>query len=180
MSQSTAWVALLGVVIGGALTFATTEYRECRERNRKRHGNFEALAVEIQICGELADGYLKGNVLAPAYRMPMIAYQRSFPELLTDGVLAVDETKALIRFYINVAAFNFSVDQAQAALMSSDEERPPHLIRETKRARLKAAKLRRGEPQYSAALDVAKAHLPKESRERLAIPIEALAEEERD
>lgn len=175
------WTSLLGVVVGAGLAFGIAEYRDAKERSRKRRGNFEALAVEIQICGELADGYLKGGVMAPAYRMPLTAYNKCFADLLTDGVLASAETNAVIRFYINVAAFNFAVDQAQIALMKRDDDEPtPRSRREASRAMLKASNICRSSEQYGAAIGVMRQHLPEESRARLAIPLGDLLKEERD
>lgn len=172
------WNPLLGVIVGAALGFGLAEYRDYKERKRRRRGNFEALAVEIQICDELAHGYLNGGVMAPAYRMPLTAYSKCFSDLLTDGVLTASETNAVIRFYINVAAFNFAVDQAQAALMKRDDDQPTtRLKREASRTFLKAQNIRR---DNSSAMDVMRNHLPEKSRARLAIPLGDLVEEERD
>jgi hypothetical protein len=176
------WVSLLGVVIGAALGFGISEFREWRQRKRQRVGYLEALAVEIGVCGDLARDYCAGGVMAPAYRMPLLAYQRAFPELLSAGILVSKETDALMRFYFNAAAFNFALDQAQAVLMKKKEDRPEkRLDWETRRAMLKARKLARGSNtpnHFDAAIAALRSHLPRDATTRLNIPTEELQEGE--
>ena len=175
------WNTLLGVVVGAALGYLGAELREFFRRKRERQGHFEALGVEIQICSDIARGDSGGKVRAPAYRMPLMAYQRSFPLLIADGVLSLEEINALARFYMNAAAFNYSLDQAQAVLMKKEEDRPPkRLENESFRARMKALKLNsEGESSnhYHTAIRVITAHLPEGSRKRLLLPGVELEEE---
>jgi len=176
------WIPLLSVVIGVILGYAATELRESCRRTRERRGHLEALAVEIQICSEIATGYLVGKVRAPAYRMPVLAYQRSLPAILAEGVLNMTETNALVRFYANALAFNFSIDQAQAVLMKKQEDRPPNRLElEVRRARLKAEKLGKSDRtpnHYDAAMSVLKKHLPEDSQRRLTLTAGELVEDE--
>ena len=173
MTEAPIWVPLLSVSIGALWGFGVAEARDLIHRRRQRRGNFEALGVELQMCGDLASGYLRDKVMAPAYRMPLMAYEHSLPALLVDGVLSVAETNALLRFYVNAMAFNFSVDQVQAVLMMKEDSRPPmRLEHETNRVRLKAGKLCRGSQpanHFDAAVAVIRRHLPKEARARLLI-----------
>lgn len=182
MSQSPWWVPLISVVIGAILGYCAAEMREWRRRKREIRGHLEALAIEIQICSEIAAGYLDGKVMAPAYRMPILAHAKSFPVLMSDGLLRSEDISALARFYLNVHAFNLAIDQAQAVLMKKDEDRPPHrLEREVSRSRLKAKKLIKSGAKpthYDNAMAVMRRHLPADSRSRLSVPEEDLAEED--
>ena len=174
------WGPLLGAVIGVLLGFGLNELRERCRRDRERRGHFEALAAELQICATMALGYLKGGVMAPAYRMPTVAYSRSLPALLADGVLEFSETEALIRFYVGAQSFNFALDQAQQLLMQKPDERPEkRLDLEVGRAQLKARKLAKDSEKpnhYDGAIAVVRVHLPKKSHGRLSIEEEDLSE----
>jgi hypothetical protein len=175
---------LLGVVVGAALGYGIAELRDYYTRRRQRHGHLEALGVELQMCGDIARGYLSGKVMAPAYRMPMIAYERSLPALLAEGVLTVQEMHALMRYYVNAIAFNFALDLTQQVLMVPKEDRAERrLEREAGRARLKAEKLsnRGASNHYTAAIGVIRSHLPEKAARRLAmVPASELVEEEAD
>lgn len=168
---------MLGVAVGILLGWGVAAFREHLRRGRERRGHFEALAVEIQVCADMASGYMRGGVMAPAYRMPFIAYENSFPALLADGVLTFQETEALIRFYIGAQSFNFCLDQAQSVLMTKHEDRAAErLEREVRRARLKAQKLKREDGKkthFDGAIEVVRAHLPAKSIARMSIsPVE--------
>ena len=175
------WGALVGALVGVLLGFCISEFRDWRERRRKRYGFLEALAVEINVCADLAKGYFDGRVMAPAYRLPLLAYERVLPEILSEGILTIQETQALIRFYFNVAALNFCLDQAQAVLMQKEPDRPhERLEREVRRAKLKARKLRKDSGpgnHYDAAIDVIRRHLPKDRNVRLGLSVEEVLEE---
>lgn len=175
------WSSLIGVVAGVVLGYGLAELREFLRRDRERRGHLEALAVEIQVCSDLAGGYIVGKVMAPAYRMPLVAYERSFPILISEGILSLEEINAVARFYLNAGAFNLGVDQAQAVLMKRNEDRPPErLEHEVNRARLKARKLLRTgtASHYTAAMAAISRHLPTKARARLKLPEEELVEEE--
>ncbi len=105
------WAPLLAAVAGVLFGWGISEWRDRKVRERKRNGCFESLAAEIQICSAMSSGYLKGNVMAPAYRMPLMAYENALPPLLAEGVLTYAQMEALTLFYVNVQAFNFALDQ---------------------------------------------------------------------
>ena len=184
MSSTSGWLPLIGVVVGAGLGYAVAELRDYSTRKRQRQGHLEALGVELQMCGEIARGYLSGKVMAPAYRMPTIAYERSLPALLAEAVLTVQEMHALMRYYVNAAAFNFALDQTQQVLMIPKEERAERrLDREASRARLKAEKLSNhgASNHYKTAIEVIRSHLPEKAALRLAmVPANELVLEESD
>jgi hypothetical protein len=172
MSITPWWIPIVSVVIGVVLGYGAAELREYFRRKHERRGHFEALAVEIELCGELTAAYLASSVQTPAYRLPARAYETAFPAILAAGVLSMREIDALTRFYINVHSFNLAIDQAQATLMKREEDRPPERLgQEVRRAELKAIKLRKGEApnQYDDAMAVLMAHLPEESIKRLLL-----------
>jgi hypothetical protein len=170
------WVSLLSVIVGAVIGFCVSEFRDWRQRKRTIAGYFEALAVEIQICGELARGYVKGRVRAPSYRLPVLAYQKALPELLSQGELTYNEKYALVRFYMNANQLNFCMEQIQTLFMRTQEERPDDRVdREHKRALLKAGKIQKDRTPsnfYDAAMEVVRAHLSKNSKTGAVLAIE--------
>src|SRR5262245_1995806 len=104
------WIPIVSVVIGVVLGYGAAEFREHFRRKHERRGQLEALAVEIELCGELAAAYLASSVQTPAYRLPIRAYETALPAILADGVLSMAEINALTRFYVNVHSFNLAID----------------------------------------------------------------------
>jgi hypothetical protein len=66
----------------------------------------------MEICADLAATYLKDNVQAPLYRLPLQAYSASLPALLSDGALSAEESRALTEFYGLVMQLNRGLDNA--------------------------------------------------------------------
>ena len=182
MNYSLWWVSPLSVGVGVLLGFGVSEFREWRRREQERVGHFEALAAELQICADMARSYLRVKIRAPSYRMPLIAYQRSLPALLADGVLTFDETQALIRFYVTAQSFNFAVEQAHQLLMKKEDDRPTKRLDSMGNlGKMKARKLSRDSDRpnhYTKAIDVVRRRLPEDSRGRLSLGEEELDEEE--
>ena len=171
------WLAITSGLIGALVAYGLGEWRERRARKRKLLGNFEALAAEILICNSLAEGYLAGAVLAPAYRMPIVAFETVLPALLAEGVLARGEIEAILSFYVNTKSFNLSLDLAQDYASSNKDN---SVEREASRASLKAMNAIEGPPgipsHYEKALVAVKKHLKRESITRLKLDVSEPAE----
>ncbi len=60
-----------------------------RKRRLKTH--WCALRAEMMLCKEKAELLLNDNVMSPLYRLPVIAYQVSYPVVLADGAVAEEE-----------------------------------------------------------------------------------------
>ena len=80
-----------------------------RKRRLKTH--WCALRAEILQCKEKADILLKDKVQSPLYRLPLVAYQTSYPILLADGAVAEDEVSVLGRCYALVEDINRGLDK---------------------------------------------------------------------
>lgn len=72
------------------------------------------------LCKEKAEMLLTGNIMSPLYRLPVIAYQVSYPVLLADGAVAEAEVLSLGRFFDQVQDINRGLDNAAQAKMGND------------------------------------------------------------
>jgi hypothetical protein len=162
---------LLGVAAGAVLTHFATTWRELKNRERIRRGHFDALAAEIRIGGDLMAGYIRDDVLVPAYRVPLLTYQASLPPVLAEGILTEEDASALFRFRVNAEAFNRSIDLAERAFGNEKE-----VARQARRARTKARKGAPGsaglETHYDRAMAVMAKHLPARSLQRPELRME--------
>lgn len=107
-----------------------------RKRRLKTH--WCALRAEMMLCKEKAEMLLNDNVMSPLYRLPVIAYQVSYPVLLADGAVAEAEVLTLGRFFEQVQDINRGIDNAAQAKMSNDSQ---NLRTEYDRNLLKAERL---------------------------------------
>jgi hypothetical protein len=89
-----------------------------RKRRLKTH--WCALRAEMILCKEKADMLLSNNVMSPLYRLPITAYQVSYPVLLADEAMAETEVLTLGRFFEQVQEINRGLDNAEQAKMSND------------------------------------------------------------
>lgn len=92
----------------------------------------------MQLAHERAEMLLKDNVLAPLYRLPVSAYQTSFPILLADGVLSEEGVHALGSYFCQVQDINRGLDNASAMAHANDNA---GLDREYRRLILKGQRL---------------------------------------
>ena len=74
---------LLGVALGASLT----GLKEWCQRKKRQRAYWSALSAEVDLCGGLAEAFVRDKVKAPLYRLPTIAYDTGFPALLGDGVV---------------------------------------------------------------------------------------------
>ena len=92
----------------------------------------------MELCREGALTLLKDSIKSPLYRLPMSAYEASFPVLLTDGALSEAESLIMSRFFSQVQDINRGLDNAAATLHANDTA---GLNREYDRNLLKARRL---------------------------------------
>ncbi len=130
------WAALFGAIVGGVFGFALGEVKDWLARRRRRKAHWLALSAETELCRELAEEFLRANVMAPLYRLPTLSYSHSFPVLLADGAPTRPEARSVTQFFNEVETLNRGLDQAHEA--RSDDAR---LRDEFARNRLKAERL---------------------------------------
>lgn len=110
--NSSALVGLGGVVLGFLLSLIPT----CVNNKRRKDGCIKSLTAEIILCGSFADTYLTDKIMSPLYRLPVAAWQNSYPVLLSMGQLTDEQTASLHKFYNAVETFNRGLDQINAAI----------------------------------------------------------------
>ena len=89
-------------------------------RKRRLRTHWCALRAEMMLCKEKAETLLEDNVMSPLYRLPVIAYQVSYPVVLADGAVAEEEVLTLGRFFEQVQDINRGLDNAAQAKMNND------------------------------------------------------------
>lgn len=143
---------LLGVVLGFGLGWVSDRFTQ----RRRRKAHWAALRAEIDYCNRTATTYVERQVKvkSPLYRLPTMAYTKSFPALLADGVLNKKETSVLIEFFTQVETLNRGLDQAESA--RGDEER---LNEEYCRNCMKAKGIARNGDLYRRARAIVDAYL---------------------
>ena len=87
-----------------------------RKRRLKTH--WCAIRAEMSQCKDNAATLLQDKIQSPLYRLPLIAYQTSYPVLLADGAVAESEVSILGKFFSTVQDINRGLDNAAALFMS--------------------------------------------------------------
>jgi hypothetical protein len=108
------------------------------DRKRKLRTHSAAIRAELELCRERAISLLNDSVRSPLYRLPLAAYQISFPTLLAEGALSEQELLSVGRFYGQSQDINRGLDNAAQMLQSNDTA---GLDREYQRNLLKARRL---------------------------------------
>jgi len=149
--MSAALLILFGFVLGQLPSWF--------DRKRKLRAHWAALRAELELCRERASALLNDSVQSPLYRLPLIAYEASFPVLLGEGALSEGEALEVGRFYAEAQDINRGLDNAAAMLQANDRD---ELQRECNRNLLKAKRLvNDGESLYATAKRVTDAKLAK-------------------
>jgi hypothetical protein len=60
---------IIAVVVGAILGFTLSEGKETWLRRRRRKSHFGALRAETELCREMAETYLRDNIIAPSALM---------------------------------------------------------------------------------------------------------------
>lgn len=89
-------------------------------RKRRLRTHWCALRAEMSQCKEKVETLLKDNVQSPLYRLPLTAYQASYPILLADGAVGENEVLVLSRFYSLVEDINRGLNNAASIYMTGD------------------------------------------------------------
>ena len=132
------------------------------DRRRRLKTHWSVIRSEIELCRERASTLLNDAVKSPLYRLPLLAYEVSFPVLLTEGALSEAESLTMGRFFCQVEDINRGLENAAAMLQSNDEA---GLNREYERNLLKSRRLVQSQdgeaPLYAAARAVVDAQISR-------------------
>lgn len=161
------WAQAVGAVVGIGVALAFPIILAKRARRKERQGHLETIAADVLMAERQARVYLQANIMAPAYRLPLLGLRSALPALLADGTLHGSDGAVLSQFYIDATSFNYCLDVAQGHRSRGRSPAPEH-----GRARTKARHLVGGtrNSRYDAAVPVLRKHLPPDALERLQIP----------
>ena len=83
-----------------------------------------ALRAEIVQCREKAETLIsKEGKMSPLYRLPVMAYQTSFPVLLADGAVHENEVSVIGRFFCQAQDINRGLDNAAEMFKAGNDEK---------------------------------------------------------
>ncbi|MFH0344169.1 MAG: hypothetical protein ACHBNF_19070 [Chromatiales bacterium] len=78
------------------------------DRKRKLRTHWRAIDAEMVLLKEKSETLLKDEVRAPLYRLPVVAYETSFPILLAEGAVTEEEIKTIGRCFVAPASHRTS------------------------------------------------------------------------
>lgn len=107
-------------------------------RKRRLRTHWCALRADMEQCNEKAKKLLNDKIMSPLYRLPLIAYQVSFPVLLADGAAEEKEVLSIGRFFNMAEELNRGLDNAAEMLKVGNDQK---LLVEFNRNCLKAKTL---------------------------------------
>ena len=99
---------LIGALLGAFLTYVP----RFLANKQKLAAHRALLCIEIEKCLQMSNTYLTDNVQAPAYRLPSLGLAQSIPQIPSIGTISGTQIAAIQDFYIEVAALNRGLDQA--------------------------------------------------------------------
>jgi hypothetical protein len=108
------------------------------DRKRKLKTHWHAIRAEMTLCKEKAETLLNTRILAPLYRLPVVAYSASFPILLAEGAVTEDEVMKIGRCFGQIQDINRGLDYAAEMYKLGNNEK---LEKEHERNCLKAKAL---------------------------------------
>jgi hypothetical protein len=142
---------VLLIVIGFVLGFVPSWL----DRKRRLKAHLQAIRAEMQLARARANMLLNDNIMAPLYRLPVSAYETSFPVLLAEGVLSEEGALSLGDYFCQVQDINRGLDNATAMAHANDDA---GVRREYDRLLVKARHLMedgpKGQALYAAGLAV--------------------------
>ena len=149
---------VLLIVIGFVLGFVPSWL----DRKRRLKAHLQAIRAEMRLARERAIMLLNDGIMAPLYRLPVSAYQTSFPVLLAEGVLSEEGALSLGSYFCQVQDINRGLDNATAMAHANDDA---GISREYNRLLLKARSLIEDGPNgralYSSGLVVVEQELSR-------------------
>lgn len=92
------------------------------DRKRKLKTHWHAIRAEMILAKEKAEILLNDGIQAPLYRLPVIAYETSFPILLAEGVVTEEETKMVGRCFAQVQDINRGLENATELYKTGDDK----------------------------------------------------------
>ena len=144
------WAKEIGFVVLG---FVLAHLPIILDRRRKLKTHWSAIRAEMVMCKEKAETLLKSGIETPLYRLPVAAFETSFPILLAEGAVAESELLILGRFSGLVQDINRGLDYSAEMYKAENAQK---LRKEHNRNCLKARALVHGKNGKESAFKPAK------------------------
>ena len=157
-SDCASWVQAWGSILAVLAALVVVQYQHhlsVKRERKKEHavlrGHWNAIEAELGHCNDQCEVYLRAWLLhrksgqpgvAPAYRLPTVAYTYSLPHLITSAELQARHVSALLQFYVDAVSFNRCLDNLERMEIEGQGElsgaREETFRREKRRAAMKA------------------------------------------
>lgn len=92
------------------------------DRKRKLKTHWHAIRAEMILVKEKVEILLNDGIQAPLYRLPVVAYETSFPILLAEGVVTEEEVKIVGRCFAQVQDINRGLENATELYKSGNDK----------------------------------------------------------
>ena len=82
------------------------------DRKRKLKTHWHAIRAELLLSKAKAESLIDAGIAAPLYRLPVVAYNTSFPILLAEGAVNEDDVMKIGRCFDQIQDINRGLDYA--------------------------------------------------------------------
>lgn len=145
-------IGVIGTLAGTVVGFVLNEIARKIERSRSEAKHWAALRAEVERCASTAEGFVRDDVMAPLWRLPMQAYLAA----VADGGMSTVDASALADFYSTADQLNRGLDDAAASERAGDGDA---LRNHHPRNVMKAKKITREGGSYKVANAALTRHL---------------------
>lgn len=154
------FAGVVAVLVG----FLFSEWKLNHNRKRKLKAHWASLLTELEISRQKANTYLSDKIAAPLYRLPMEAFQTSFPVILAEDDIEEKELNSLINFFSVVQDLNRGLEMTAQLHIEGEKKESQTFHDVANRNILYAKKLCKADDEdstYVEAKKVIERHLKK-------------------
>ena len=83
---------------------------------------WNVILAEAANCHEYSIEFISAKILSPQYRLPTIAYQVSYPLLISHGLVSREEAIELSNYFSRVDDLNRGLENANSLLLAGNKD----------------------------------------------------------